>query len=55
MNQVKFSVFSDLHLSHGMPAEYYYFDRNGFRFIVLNENYFRYEDEDVAYSTVTCI
>ena len=36
--------------AYGMPAEYYYFDKNGFRFIVLNENYFRYEDEDIPYS-----
>lgn len=34
----------------GMPGEYYYFDKNGFRFIVLNSNYYRYEDRDVAYS-----
>jgi hypothetical protein len=36
--------------AYGVPAEYYYFDKNGFRFIVLNENYYRYEGEDVAYS-----
>jgi predicted phosphodiesterase len=36
--------------AYEMPGEYYYFDKNGFRFIVLNENYFRYEGEDIAYS-----
>lgn len=36
--------------AYGMPAEYYFFDKNGFRFIVLNENYYRYEGEDVPYS-----
>ena len=33
-----------------MPAEYYYFDKKGFRFIVLNSNYYRYEGRDIAYS-----
>lgn len=33
-----------------MPAEYYFFDRNGFRFIVLNTNYYRYEGKDFACS-----
>lgn len=37
-----------------MPHEYYYFDRNGFRFIVLNENYYRHEGVDVAYSLSNC-
>ncbi len=36
---------------YNMPAEYYYFDKNGFRFVALNSNYYRLEDgTDVAYS-----
>lgn len=37
-----------------MPHEYYYFDCKGFRFIVLNENYYRHEGVDVAYSLSNC-
>ena len=33
-----------------MPHEYYYFDKNGFRFIVLNENYCRVDGVDIPYS-----
>ena len=33
-----------------MPAEYYYFDKNGFRFVALNANYLRVDGEDIAYS-----
>lgn len=33
-----------------MPAEYYYFDKNGFRFVALNANYLRIDGEDVPYS-----
>ncbi|MBE6695108.1 MAG: hypothetical protein E7587_01505 [Ruminococcaceae bacterium] len=33
-----------------MPNEYYYFDKNGFRFIALNENYCRVDGEDIPYS-----
>ena len=34
---------------YNMPHEYYYFDKNGFRFIALNSNYYRYEGEDIPY------
>ena len=34
----------------GMPNNYYYFDKNGFRFIVLDENYCRIDGEDVPYA-----
>jgi len=33
-----------------MPGEYYYFDKNGFRFIALNANYLRIGGEDIPYS-----
>lgn len=33
----------------GMPAEYYFFDINGYRFIVLNTNYFREVDEYIVH------
>lgn len=36
--------------AYEMPNEYYYFDKNGFRFIVLNENYCRVDGEDIPYS-----
>ena len=34
----------------GMPAEYYYFDKNGFRFICLNSNHCKINGEFIAYS-----
>lgn len=32
-----------------MPGEYYYFDKGGYRFIILNPNYYRDGDEYIAY------
>lgn len=32
-----------------MPASYYYFDNNGFRFVILDPNYFRIDDEYIHY------
>ena len=40
----------DVVAAYGMPAEYYFFDKNGFRFIVLNANYLRIDGEDIPYS-----
>lgn len=34
----------------GMESGYYYFEKNGFRFIVLDENYCRIDGEDVGYA-----
>ena len=34
----------------GMPAEYYFFDKNGFRFICLNANYCKIDGNYVPYS-----
>ena len=39
----------DVLKAYNMPDEYYYFDKNGFRFIVLNANYMRIGEEDIAY------
>ena len=36
--------------AYGMTKGYYYFDKNGFRFIVLDENYCRVDGEDIPYS-----
>ena len=36
--------------AYGLKSGYYYFDKNGFRFIVLDENYCRIDGEDVPYS-----
>ncbi len=33
-----------------MPSDYYYFDENGFRFIVLNPNYYEADGEFIPYS-----
>ena len=41
----------DVVKAFGMPHEYYYFDKNGFRFIVLNENYCRVDGVDIPYSS----
>lgn len=42
--------FEDVIRALGMPDECYYFDKNGFRFIALNDNYLRLDGEDVPYS-----
>ena len=36
--------------AYGMTKGYYYFDKNGFRFIVLDENYCHVDGEDIPYS-----
>ena len=43
-------TLEDVVKAYNMPHEYYYFDKNGFRFIVLNANYMRIDGEDVPYS-----
>lgn len=35
--------------AYKMPNEYYFFDKNGFRFIILNDNYCRIDGVDVPY------
>ena len=43
-------TLEDVVKAYNMPHEYYYFDKNGFRFIVLNANYIRIDGKDIPYS-----
>lgn len=49
-HDVEILEIDDVVKRYKMPAEYYYFDRNGFRFVVLNANYMRVDGEDIPYS-----
>lgn len=44
------SLLSDTLKSYRMPADHYYFDQGGYRFIVLSTNYYKDGNNYVAYS-----
>lgn len=47
-HDTNFSSLAQTMECFNMASDYYYFDKNGFRFIVLNTNFLRHEGKDIS-------